>query len=131
MQPTLNPPQRVSVNMKEPFENLRSDILTNHPELLVFTFNVANLNTLFDQLVYATLDFVEGNDRSQGFALAVDILIRNGLDEQVANQFVMDNVQRILMTLQSRFPFPIANSGISYRPVRMRFNHLELELSGI
>lgn len=129
MQSHLKPPHRVSINMKEDFENMRVDIVHNYPALTVFTYNVENLNTLFDQLVYGALDFVEGRDSCQGFNLAMDILIRNGLDAQVANQFVLENIHRVLATMQSRFAVPIANSGMIYVPVRMRFNHLELERS--
>lgn len=129
MQNQVEAPLRVSVNLKEAFENMRGDIITNYPALAVFTFHVGNLNTLFDQLIYGALDFMEGNDQSKGYDLGMDILIRNGMEAQEASRFVLENIQRILATIQTRFPFPVANSGISYRPVSMRYYHLEIQRS--
>lgn len=120
-------PKQIHVNLKDFFEMMKGELTVLDPQLEVFTFNVRNLHTLGDQLIYAALDSISGKPDSVGFYNAIDILVRNGVPTEAAHRFSIEQIQRILILIQAKFAFPITNSGIEFRPTNVKYHYLELE----
>lgn len=120
-------PPVVLVNLNDEYLDVNARLPLFDQRLLVFTYNLKNLDVLCHQLIHAALDMVANKEASEGMANTINILTRNGLDPLDANNLAIDLVSIFVRAFQRHFPVPIIRSGLVYKPTNIQHRLLTLE----